>query len=152
MDKLITTYAKFLVRIHGIYEWGQCFLHEKYPELWAKACQAVKNSDIDFFSVSNLIPASRGGFAAVSERFVGERFYAYMNPMAVEGMAVSCPNCTTENEGENFGNKVKDALVQMVEVIKSNIPPHIPGVEIKAEIVVKCVKFDIDNPDYIVKA
>lgn len=148
MDKLITTYAKFQVRIHGIYEWGQAFLNEKYPELWAKACQAVKNSDISFFSDSSLIPANRGGFATVSERFVGEKFYAYMNPMAVEGMAVSCPNCITENEGENFGNKVKDALVQMVEVIK----PHFPGVEIKAEIMVKCVKFDIDSPDYIVKA
>lgn len=148
MDKLITTYAKFQVRIHGIYEWGQAFLSEKYPELWAKACQAVKNSDINFFSDSSLIPANRGGFATVSERFVGEKFYAYMNPMAVEGMAVSCPNCITENEGENFGNKVKDALVQMVEVIK----PHFPSVDIKAEIVVKCVKFDIDSPDYIVKA
>lgn len=148
MDKLITTYAKFQVRIHGIYEWGQAFLNEKYPELWAKACQAVKNSDINFFSDSSLIPANRGGFATVSERFVGEKFYAYMNPMAVEGMAVSCPNCITENEGENFGNKVKDALVQMVEVIK----PHFPSVDIKAEIVVKCVKFDIDSPDYIVKA
>lgn len=152
MDKLITTYAKFQVRIHGIYEWGQCYLHPKYPELWAKACEALKKSDIKFFSESTLIPANRGGFATVSERFVGEKFYAYMNPMAVEGMAVSCPNCITENEGENFGNKVKDALVQMVEVIKANIPPHIPGEEIKAEIVVKCVKFDIDSPDYIVKA
>lgn len=148
MDKLITTYAKFQVRIHGIYEWGQCYLNEKYPELWAKACQAVKNSDIKFFSDSSLIPAKRGGFATVCERFVGEKFYAYMNPMAVEGMAVSCPNCITENEGENFGNKVKDALVRMVEVIK----PHFPSVDIKAEIVVKCVKFDIDSPDYIVKS
>ena len=148
MDKLITTYAKFQVRIHGIYEWGKAYLNGKYPEWWAKACQSVKNSDIHFFSDSALIPANRGGFATVSERFVGEKFYAYMNPMAVEGMAVSCPNCITENEGENFGNKVKDALVQMVEVIK----PHFPGVDIKAEIVVKCVKFDIDSPDYIVKA
>ena len=64
----------------------------------------------------------------------------------IKGDCQSCPNCITENEGHNYGNKIKGGLEKVVAVIKDCFP------QATAKIRVKCYKVDADSPTYEIKA
>lgn len=146
-NHLIMTYAKFQVLINGIYGWGIGYLKREYVSRWTECCERIKEAKIGKFAYANLILPPKDGFVNTSEKFVGEHFYAYMHPMEIAGECVSCPNCITENEGEKFGNYIKEDLEKVVEVIKECFPE----IEITARIRVKCNKVDIDSPTYVVE-
>lgn len=142
----IKTFANFQILIHGIYEWGRGYVIEHGEKLWFECCKKIKDADIDGFNRAILREGSSFIISSTSPSFVGERFYCYAHAMEIKGDCQSCPNCITENEGHNYGNKIKEDLEKVVAVIKDCFP------QATAKIRVKCYKVDADSPTYEIKA
>lgn len=143
---MIKTFVNFQILISGIYEWGQGYVIENGRQQWLECCKKIKAADIDGFKTAALHEGTDLIISQTSPEFIGERFYVYAHAMEIKGDCQSCPNCLTENEGHNYGNKIKEDLEKVVAVIKECFP------QATAKIRVKCFKVDMDSPTYEIKA
>ena len=143
---LIKTFVNFQILVEGIYEWGPGYVIENGSKQWLECRKKIKAANIDGFNTAALHEGVNLGISRTEPSFIGERFYTYAHPMEIKGDCQSCPNCLTENEGHNYGNKIKEDLEKVVAVIKECFP------QATAKIRVKCFKVDMDSPTYDVKA
>lgn len=140
----ILTYAKFQILVSGIYGWGVGYYKADYVPRWDECCTKIKEANLSFFDSTSLVfPTPDHN---ISPRFIGEDFYAYMHPMEIAGHALSSSCCITENEGENFGNRIKESLDKVVAIIKDCFPE----IDIKVKTTVWCNKFDDSKPTYTI--